>query len=744
VREQLSDFLMKLSCAADAETATREGVRQARRALAAKAIALARDEDLIAGCGPGAAALSGPEGATLADGTHDRAELPGLGVAALAVRSVAPSGVRLLAARDAEHAFSEEELHLLGDMAAALALVSTVAAPDGDDHDGARVPAVGPAGAQRALRNSEHRLREILQGAPSPFVAIDADGLVLEWNLEAEATFGWPQGEAIGRRFGGLMIAPGERPAFQAEFESLVAASDGVAQHRRVELHALHREGHEVPVELWMSALRAGESSIVHIFIRDMSESVRAERAWREAEAQIAHLRLHDGLTGLPNRALLFDRLAHALAGAKRRGSTVAVLFIDLDDFRSVNERFGHEAGDGLLADLARRLREVIRRSDTMARVGQDTLARFGGDEFVIVCEDLEGEADAVAIAERVTSSLTDPLAVAGHQVSTTASIGIALAADEPSPDGLINEAETAMCRAKERGRDRYELFGQAMHADLRGRLQQESELRDAIEAGQLRLVYQPIVSVSDGGLVGAEALVRWQHPEHGLLAPAQFLPLAEETGAIVALGRWVLEEACAQAVRWRDQRDALFMRVAVNSSAHQLDDDEMMPMLTGVLARSGLEPSRLMLEITESALVREGPRAVELLTGVRALGVRISLDDFGTGYSSLSYLRRLPIDAVKLDRAFISGLDGTTVDRQIVAAIVQMARAMSMTVIAEGVETEAQWAYLRELGCHLAQGYHFGRPMPPAQMTSLLEEAGHGGGLRHPPAAAEAPILSS
>ncbi len=592
-----------------------------------------------------------------------------------------------------------------------------------------------PDGAQRALRNSERRLRDILQGAPNAFVAVDVEGLVLEWNVEAEATLGWPRSEAIGRRLVDWMIAPAERDAFEAAVKAFVAEADEPGQHHLVELDALHRDGHEVPVELKLFRLRAGGTYIIQTFVRDMSESVRAERERREAEDRIAHMTLHDALTGLPNRALLFDRLAHALAGANRRDATVAVLFADLDNFRLVNESLGHQAGDDLLVELARRLGERIRRSDTMARVREDTLVRFGGDEFVIVCEDVGSERDAAAIADRIAAALLDAFAVAGEQLVVTASIGIALAAGDASPDAVISEAEAAMHRAKERGGARYELFDPAIGDRVLDRLHQESELRQAIEHDELRLFYQPIVSVSDGSLVGAEALVRWEHPERGLLAPAQFLSLAEETGLIVPLGRWVLQEACAQATGWQaNRRGGLFPRIAVNVSAHQLANHELGPLVAEVLARTGLDPSRLALEITESVLLEESRISVDLLGGLRDLGVRVSLDDFGTGYSSLSYLRRLPLDAVKLDRAFISGLEETGVDRQIVAAIVQMARALSMTVIAEGVETATQWTCLRELGCHLAQGYYFARPMPAGQMTSLVQDASARGGLLRVP----------
>ena len=594
-----------------------------------------------------------------------------------------------------------------------------------------------PGGARRALRNSEQRLREVLETAPSPFVALDAEGLVLDWNLEAEETFGWRRCEAVGRRFVDCMIAPGAQESFEAQVAA--AVDDPDEPHRRIELDATHRDGRAVPVEVTLSRLRAGATYIVQAFIRDLTETMEADRGRRAAEDRVAHMALHDALTGLPNRGLLFDRLVHALASARRRTTSLAVLFIDLDNFRLVNESRGHEAGDELLVEVARRLSDVIRRSDTMARMRAETVVRFGGDEFVIVCEDVEDEDQARAIAERIEGTLADAFALAGEELAITASVGIAMATGSTSPDAAISQAEAAMYQAKERGRARHEVFDAAAAAQAFDRPQRESELSRAIEHDELRLFFQPIVSVADGGLVGAEALVRWEHPERGLLAPAQFLPLAEESGLIVPLGLWVLREACTQAARWQAHRpDGLALRIAVNVSAHQLAAGDLDLLVTDALTGAHLDPSRLVLEITESVFVQDSALLVQQLEALRALGVGVSLDDFGSGYSSLSYLRRLPFDTVKLDRAFISGLAEAAADRQIVAAIVQMACALAITVVAEGVETAEQWACVRELGCHLAQGYHFARPMPGAQMSALVADASARGGLlRVPPSPA-------
>jgi diguanylate cyclase (GGDEF)-like protein len=394
------------------------------------------------------------------------------------------------------------------------------------------------------------------------------------------------------------------------------------------------------------------------------------------------------------------------------------MLLIGVDNVRVVNESLGHSAGDALLVGVAGRLRAAFAGDSP----GAGALARLGGDEFAVVRDRASGMDEVVAAAERVAAALSAPFEIAGEAVFATVSSGIALSEPESTPESLLSDADTAMHEAKERGRGRYQVFDASMRGRMVDRLRQERELRLALERGELRLHYQPIVSVSDGGLVGAEALIRWQHPTRGLLLPGAFLPLAEQTGLVLPIGRWVLQEAFAQAARWheaqpREQR----VRISVNVSGHQLADGEAVPLVTQLLDETGLEPSRVLLEITETVLMTDLETPIESLRELQALGVRIVLDDFGTGYSSLSYLRRLPLDAVKLDRSFVSRLDESLTDRQIVAAVVQLARALRMTVVAEGVETAEQLAALRQLGCHLAQGYHLARPMTPEDLAATL-----------------------
>jgi diguanylate cyclase (GGDEF)-like protein/PAS domain S-box-containing protein len=588
--------------------------------------------------------------------------------------------------------------------------------------------------AERALWMGERRLQTILDTAHAAFVAVDAEGLIVNWNNEARASLGWSRIDALGRAFVEVVFDDKARAAYEAEVAQLSQPTNGGSMPRTCRLDLAHREGRQIPAELSLSRVAAGDSHLVQIFVRDLSDPEQAARERRRAEERLAYERLHDVLTGLPNRTLLLDRLGHALALAGRRENTLAVVTADLDNFKLVNETLGHAIGDQVLREVVDRLRQIVRVSDTMARTGDDGLGRLDGDEFVVICENIGNEHDAVAVTERIVEALSQPFTVAAEPIFLTASVGIALPRAGANAESLIRDATTARHRAKEGGRGRFELFDPALHARVADRLSQESRLRHALEADQFTLHYQPQVSARDGLWIGAEALIRWNDPQRGLLLPADFLPLAEETGLIVPLGRWVLEQACTQAAAW--QSDACRRRpyrVSVNVSGHQLLADDAPAMVAAALASSGLDPARLAVEITESVLLGETSAAVKVLTELNALGVRIFLDDFGTGYSSLSYLKRLPFDAVKLDRAFVRGLDESSVDQQIIGAVVQMVRALGMTVIAEGVETEAQRTRLRELGCHVLQGYYFARPMPAAEMTAMLGAQRNGEELPNP-----------
>ena len=588
--------------------------------------------------------------------------------------------------------------------------------------------------AERALLMGERRLQTILDTAHAAFVGVDAEGLIVNWNNEAEDTLGWSRTDALGLAFAEIALDDQARAAYEDAVARLSAPTNNGSTAQTCRLALSHREGRQIPVELTLSRVAAGDSHLVQIFVRDLSDHEQEARERRRVEQRLAYERLHDVLTGLPNRTLLIDRLGHALALARRQKTTLAVITADLDSFKLVNESFGHAIGDQVLLEVVDRLRQIVRVSDTMARNGDGGLGRLDGDEFVVICENLASEHDAVAVTERIVEALSEPFTLGAEPIFLTASVGIALPVAGADAESLIRDATTARHRAKERGRGRFEIFDPALHARVANRLSHESRLRYALEADQFTLHYQPLVSARDDQWIGAEALIRWNHPERGLLLPADFLPLAEETGLIIPMGRWVMEQACAQAAAWQsDVCRRRPYRVSVNVSGHQLLSDDAPAMVAEALASSGLEPARLAVEITETVLLGETSAAVQVLTALNALGVRIFLDDFGTGYSSLSYLKRLPFDAVKLDRAFVRGLDESSVDQQIIGAVVQMVRALGMTVVAEGVETDAQRIRLAELGCHVLQGYHFARPMPAEQMTAMLVAECGGEGAPNP-----------
>ncbi|MEA2278022.1 MAG: hypothetical protein QOC78_2982 [Solirubrobacteraceae bacterium] len=430
------------------------------------------------------------------------------------------------------------------------------------------------------------------------------------------------------------------------------------------------------------------------------------------SEAVMRHQSLHDALTGLPNRALLFDRIEHAFGRAQRFESAVAVLLLDVDGFKTVNDSLGHQAGDELLIEVGSRLQEVVRSSDTVARLG--------GDEFVVLAE-VESDEEAFEIAERIATIWEQPFSAASGEVFCSASVGIAVGRKSQAPAKMLREADAAMYRAKERGRGRSEIFDEEMRKDAFERLRTESDLRRALERGEFHVLYQPIFDVESLRPIGVEALVRWQHPSRGIVGPVEFIPLAEETGLIVPLGRWVLEQALAEVAGWGRRFPDIPLRVAVNVSAQQLARPEFLHEVRQALARSDLTPDQLGLEITESVLIKESSSPRSTLEALRDIGVKVLIDDFGTGYSSLARLKSFPLDGIKIDRCFVDGVGVEDEDTAIVAAIVEIARSLHLQVIAEGVEGEAQLERLAALGCHGAQGYLFSGPVRGDAFAAFL-----------------------
>jgi diguanylate cyclase (GGDEF)-like protein len=443
-------------------------------------------------------------------------------------------------------------------------------------------------------------------------------------------------------------------------------------------------------------------------------EAEIAER--RLADQRVVHMAHHDALTGLPNRTLLADRVGQAIARAHRGGGKLAVLFLDLDRFKNVNDSFGHAVGDMLLTSVAARL--------TASRREEDTVARLGGDEFIISIPDVADAAEAESVAARILADLAKPFTINGHQLHADGSIGIALyPADGDSAETLMRNADTAMYHAKESGRGNYQFFSVQLTERVNHRLSTETNLRRALERGEFIVHYQPLVNLPTGRTDGAEALLRWPQQDQRLVSPVEFIPIAEETGLIVPLGEWVLLEACAQAQAWQAQHPGL--RIAINLSARQFRQRNLIGMIEQVLGESRLHPSLLELELTEGMLMHNVEEATHTLARLDEIGVRLAIDDFGTGYSSLSYLKRFPIHTLKIDRSFVRDISTDPDDAAIVTAIVAMARSLNLKVTAEGVETDEQAAFLRSLPCDQAQGFHFGRPMPSAEFVAHLAAAG-------------------
>jgi diguanylate cyclase (GGDEF)-like protein len=467
----------------------------------------------------------------------------------------------------------------------------------------------------------------------------------------------------------------------------------------------------------WTEADRERMESLAAIASTELElRHLLSEREIRER--QLRHDSLHDGLTGLPNRAYFMRRLGDATDRLRRlEDSLFAVVFLDLDDFKLINDSMGHHVGDEMIVAVARRLEECVR--------GGDIVARLGGDEFAILLERVTDARDTAIVAERVQAALANTFNIGGYEHRVTASIGVALSSSaNERPEYLLRSADMAMYRAKSAGRNRFEMFDRAMHAEALARLQIENELRRAVDNQDFLLYYQPIVSLATGRIEMVEALIRWRHPERGIVAPADFVAVAEETGLIIPMGRWALHEACRQVQAWQEELcwDTP-LRLSANLSVRQFGQIDLVRMVTATLNETRLPATSLHLEITESAIISQSHPAVNIIHDLRALGVAIHLDDFGTGYSSLSYLHRIPLDAIKIDRAFISAIDSENLSREVVRAILGLVRAVGVDAIAEGVTSETQVDVLRELGCEYAQGYLFSRPLPPDEMRTLLSQ---------------------
>jgi diguanylate cyclase (GGDEF)-like protein/PAS domain S-box-containing protein len=547
-----------------------------------------------------------------------------------------------------------------------------------------------------------HRL--LIEATTDAFVGIDEAGLITEWNNAAAEMFGVPRSSAIGALMEDLIMPPRYRVAHGRAIERLMSAPVGATTSRTsVELWAMRANGVEFPVEISFTAVPVGGRMAFRAFMRDISER-------KAFEATLMEQALHDHLTGLPNRALLADRLERNVGRLRDHDGRLVVLFADIDRFKVVNDSLGHHAGDAVLREVANRLRQAARPNDTVAR--------FGGDSFVIVYE-ADDEADALSMAQQMLQAVSRPMVVDNRELRPSVSIGMVITSDADSVAGdLLRDADAAAYRAKERGRDRIELFDENMRAGAVARLDLEGALRVALERGELRVHYQPVIELGTGRIDGFEALVRWQHPAKGLVPPAEFIPIAEETGLIVPLGEFVLRTACAQVAQWT-RIAGRPLTLAVNLSGRQLMQPDFPDLVAQVVAETGIAPCDLWLEMTESVLM-EGA-AGDALTRIAGLGVQLAIDDFGTGYSSLVYLRRFPVSLLKLDRTFVSGVGSDLQDTAIVEAVIGLAKALGLRALAEGVELPEQRDVLESMGCDLAQGYLWSPALAPDDLEAKL-----------------------
>ena len=618
-------------------------------------------------------------------------------------RSLAEVETRFGLGRDEIARYIENDRHLLGGL--------------GATHGAIWLAGLGMIGFIRSrarwaviTRRDDLRRRrvsaQVFDQTTEGIVITDAERRIISVNRAFSEITGFSAEDAVGRDPEELLQSGRHDAEFLRQIERSLAEEGrwrGEIWHRR-------KNGEVYPEWLAISPVRDGNGRPEHYIgiFSDISQQKRdAER--------IRFLAYYDGLTSLPNRTLLADRAAKAIAVAQRNGNRVALLFMDLDGFKHVNDSLGHLVGDTLLRLVGERLAQQTRRSDT--------LARFGGDEFVVLLTEVEGPETVAIAAQRCLDALAAPFKLESRDIDITASIGISLCPDDGDTlDALVKNADTAMYQAKESGRNQFRFFEAAMNARVTSRAMLGNDLRRALERNELLLYYQPQAEIASGEIVGVEALVRWQHPELGLIPPADFIPVAEEIGLIGRLGDWVLNEACRQAVAW--QRSGLpHIPVAVNLSALQLRSPDFLDSVRRALHTAGLDAHWLELELTESVLMHQAESVMQTLHGLSDLGIRIAIDDFGTGYSSLAYLRRLAIDKLKIDRSFVRDLGIDPEDSLIVATIIRMAHSLRLKVIAEGVEGSEQLAALRAQGCDEIQGYHLSRPLPADALEEFLRQ---------------------
>jgi diguanylate cyclase (GGDEF)-like protein/PAS domain S-box-containing protein len=572
--------------------------------------------------------------------------------------------------------------------------------------------------ARAGLEQSERRFRALIENASDVVTVIDEDGTVTYDSPSCSAVLGYPVGFRIGQN-GFSYVHPDDQ---ERAIRTLAETAESHKRISHIEVRLRHADGSYRWIDASLADLRDEPS--VNGFVanfRDITDR-------KLLEDQLSHQAFHDPLTGLANRALLLDRIEHALDGRRREPRRqLALVYLDLDDFKTVNDALGHEAGDTLLREAATRLADGLRPGDTAARLG--------GDEFAVLLENLVSHDAAYEIGARILESFAAPFDMNGETVPVNASIGIAVAAGDEDAASLLRNADLAMYRAKGGGKGRFAIYEAGMHATVLDRITLKADVRRALQAGEFEPHYQPIVDLATAKVVGVEALVRWNHPERGLIPPTKFIPVAEETGLIIPIGSHVLHRACMDAAAWcRDLGTAAPRTVSVNLSPRQIQDAHIVTDVELALSRSGLDPRALTLEITESFLLEDTESAARTLAGLKGLGVRIALDDFGTGYSSLTHLDRFPVDVLKIDKSFVDALGASSEDRaSLVGAIVNLGMRLGLTVTAEGIEESDQLDRLRAMGCELGQGFFFAKAMPADALRGSLA----GGGFAREAAAA-------
>lgn len=567
------------------------------------------------------------------------------------------------------------------------------------DHSQSTVSTAAFHAAQNALAESDTRRRAMLAALPGASLLFHVSGELLEWQTSDDC-LPYPLDEPTPF----CQIPPAEQPVIYQLYSDTIAqvAASGQLQ---IVVYALHYGQHE----RWFEArLVLVDSERVLALVRDITEQ-------KQNEAQLQHLALHDALTGLPNRTLLYDRLQQAIKQVQRdRHTCFAVLLIDLDDFKRINDGLGHEVGDRLLAEMARRLQQNVR--------AVDTVARLGGDEFAVLLAAPQSATDVQRAVERIQQAVAAPFKLDAQQVVVGISIGLVVSGDwHQQAADMMRDADIALYQAKERGKGQSAFFDASMRTQVVAHLSLEHDLRRALVANELRVYYQPVVDVQSNRIHGFEALVRWQHPERGLLTPGQFLPLATKIGLDVAIDRWVLREACLQLQRWHACSAGHSLLMSVNLSNRQLEQSDLVPYVKQVLHETHVQPAQLMFEVTESSLIADYGNALEVLTQLGQLGVKIGLDDFGTGYSSLSYLHRFPVNVLKIDRTFLGAHDPRGRNKVIMRALIQLAQTLGLDVIAEGAETAAHMAQLQTLACTYVQGYYVAVPLDQEAADTYL-----------------------